>query len=105
MKLFVFQFINSYASFFYLAFIAESFGECPEVGCMSSLAINVAIIFGSRLVTAFISKVIVPFFTYRYRLWDAKKRKEESRLQHKEYSRPEQEFLLEKVSFPSYSIG
>jgi hypothetical protein len=96
-KLFVFQFINSYASFFYLAFIAEYVGECPEAGCMSSLAINVAIIFGSRLATAFISKVILPFFTYRYRLWDAKKKQEESKLQHKEYSRPEQELMLEKV--------
>jgi hypothetical protein len=27
MKIFLFQFVNSYASFFYLAFVAKSMGE------------------------------------------------------------------------------
>lgn len=28
MKIFLFQFVNSYASFFYLAFVAKGMGEC-----------------------------------------------------------------------------
>ena len=36
-KIFLFQFVNSYASFFYLAFIADSLGDCPPDGCMGTL--------------------------------------------------------------------
>lgn len=58
-KLFIFQFVNSYSSFFYLAFIAKylpnpadddvNVGECGYEDCMVSLAINLGIIFGIRL--------------------------------------------------------
>lgn len=39
-KIFLFQFVNSYASFFYLAFIAQSFGDCPQDGCMGILGMS-----------------------------------------------------------------
>lgn len=58
-KLFMFQFVNSYSSFFYLAFVASyrknpndddnNVGECGYSDCMIALAINLAIIFGMRL--------------------------------------------------------
>ncbi len=55
-KLFVFQFVNSYASFFYIAFIAkyqpsqpsakENWqGDCGAEDCMRPLALNLGIIF------------------------------------------------------------
>jgi hypothetical protein len=48
-KVFIFQFINSYASFFYLAFVAMYVGECSkDTGCMPSLAFNVGVIFFTR---------------------------------------------------------
>lgn len=53
MKLFFFQFINSYASFFFLAFVAEYVqGGCGsgESACLKNLAVNLAIIFGTRIV-------------------------------------------------------
>ncbi len=59
-KLFIFQFINSYSSFFFLAFIAQNLtrpdgvaddfvGQCGASSCMEPLSINLAIIFGTRL--------------------------------------------------------
>lgn len=41
-KIFLFQFVNSYASFFYLAFVAQFTGDCPpDIGCMPALASNI----------------------------------------------------------------
>jgi len=59
-KIFVFQFLNSYASFFFIAFVAPFISPSPnnlknfpgQYGaetCMQPLAINLGIIFGMRL--------------------------------------------------------
>lgn len=92
-KIFLFQFVNSYASFFYLAFIAEQLGDCPAGGCMSSLAINLAIIFGSRLVTGNLFELLIPYLSYQY-----KYTKEVAKHGWK-MSRPEKELMLDRVSF------
>lgn len=68
-KIFLFQFINSYASFFFLAFIAEYLaspkntspdfvGQCGAKNCMEPLSINLVIIFGSRLVLTNLSDYV-----------------------------------------------
>ena len=55
-KLFLFQFVNSYASFFYIGFIAKYqpsqpdaqdnwVGDCGAKNCMQPLAMNLGIIF------------------------------------------------------------
>jgi hypothetical protein len=75
-KIFVFQFVNSYASFFYLAFIARSFNDCPGDNhdeCMGPLAYNLAIVFGTRLVTMPIFQTLIPYIMYCYRIESAKK--------------------------------
>lgn len=64
-KIFWFQFVNSYASFFYLAFVAEFVGDCPESGCMSALSINLAIIFLVRLVSGNAMELLLPYLSYR----------------------------------------
>lgn len=56
MKLFLFQFCNNYASFYYIAFIApwrpnppdspNTTGECGFQDCMEALAVNLGIVFG-----------------------------------------------------------
>ena len=66
-KVFVFLFINSYASFYYLAFIAELVGDCPVQGCMYTLAINVCIVFGSSLASSVFMQIIFPYVGYKYR--------------------------------------
>eukprot|EP00607_Mallomonas_marina_P002350 CAMPEP_0182425280 /NCGR_PEP_ID=MMETSP1167-20130531/11642_1 /TAXON_ID=2988 /ORGANISM="Mallomonas Sp, Strain CCMP3275" /LENGTH=733 /DNA_ID=CAMNT_0024605807 /DNA_START=65 /DNA_END=2266 /DNA_ORIENTATION=- len=64
-KLFLFQFVNSYASFFYLAFIAEYLGTCEGPNCMSALALNLAIIFGVRIIASNATGMLIPYFQYR----------------------------------------
>lgn len=89
-KTFIFQFVNSYASFFYLAFIAEGYGDCPEDGgCMKTLAINLAIIYGSRLLIGNLTNLVLPFIQYAYKRETYKEKYKETGL-----TRPEQESLL-----------
>eukprot|EP01031_Cornospumella_fuschlensis_P034701 gene34701-42020_t len=70
-KIFIFQFVNSYSSFFYLAFLAERVGDCPDLnegGCMPSLTSNLGVIYATRLISGtIISKVVLPYFAYKWR--------------------------------------
>lgn len=97
-KIFLFQFVNSYASFFYLAFIAESMGDCPDGGCMSTLTINLAIIFGSRLISGNLLELLLPYLSYQY------KYRKEMLLYSGKITRPEKEFLLDKYDTMSSSL-
>eukprot|EP01038_Epipyxis_sp_PR26KG_P005759 gene5759-7950_t len=88
-KIFWFQFINSYASFFFLAFIAEGLGQCHENGCMPTLALNLGIIFGIRLASGNFFELFIPYITYQYKYLNEIKQSEGK------ITRPEKEFLLE----------
>lgn len=44
-KLFAFQFVNSYASFFYVAFIKSLAGDPCEGTCMAELSTAIGVIF------------------------------------------------------------
>lgn len=68
-KMFAFLFINSYASFYYLAFIAELVGDCPVQGCMYTLGINVCIVFGSTLAGSLFTQLVLPYVSYKYRYY------------------------------------
>jgi anoctamin-10/anoctamin-7 len=80
MKLFVFQFVNSYASFFFLAFIAlylarsssidddSVVGQCGASTCMYPLSINLAIIFGVRLTVTNFLDIFIPYVTYKMKI-------------------------------------
>lgn len=70
-KIFVFLFINSYASFYYLAFLAENLGDCPAQGCMYALAINLAVVFGSSLASSACLQLILPYLQYQYSYYAA----------------------------------
>ncbi len=67
-KLFVFQFVNSYASCFYIAFIAEylqvpagspkgSVGACGGPDCMDILSQNLIIVFAVQIFTGSLAKI------------------------------------------------
>jgi hypothetical protein len=80
MKLFVFQFVNSYASFFFLAFIAlylarsssidddSVVGQCGASTCMYPLSINLAIIFGVRLTVTNFLDIFIPYVNYKMKI-------------------------------------
>jgi uncharacterized protein YoxC len=110
-KIFLFQFVNSYASFFFLAFIAEFMGGCQvdnqgddSAGgdCMFPLTLNLAIIFGSRLAVGNITELLLPYLGYKYRMKTMMKTLNGNL---DVLTRPEAEFLLEEYDVQSSSIA
>ena len=78
LKLFCFQFVNNYASFYYLAFVApyrppppgassDSVGECGFKDCMAALAVNLGITFGLRMTLTNFILWLYPFYSRRSR--------------------------------------
>ena len=59
-KLFAFQFVNSYASFFYVAFIKNLAGDPCEGTCMSELSAAIGVIFITRLVVGNAQEILMP---------------------------------------------
>eukprot|EP01039_Chlorochromonas_danica_P004477 gene4477-4905_t len=97
-KIFWFQFVNSYASFFYLAFVAEWMGDCPTSGCMSSLTLNLGIIFLIRLVSGNALELLIPYLSYRFKYLKL------MATHAGKISRPESEARLEKYDLLSSSL-
>ena len=78
-KMFAFQFINSYSSFFFLAFVASYMtrgatdddesndytGQCGATSCMIPLGLNLGIIFGSRITVTNALEVLMPYYAYK----------------------------------------
>lgn len=98
-KLFAFQFINSYASFFFLAFIASNLqradgapdsytGQCGAPTCMTPLMVNLAIIFGSRITVTNAINIAIPYYAYK------NNHKKETEGIVGELTRPEEDYLL-----------
>jgi hypothetical protein len=96
-KIFLFQFVNSYASFFYLAFIAKYFGDCPQNGCMGVLGINLGIIYGTRLAASYSCELLLPYFDFLLRYGQSMYSAGADMMSS--ISRPEKEHLLDEVSF------
>jgi hypothetical protein len=100
-KIFVFQFLNSYASFFFIAFVApfitpsqnnpKNFpGQCGAETCMQPLAINLGIVFGMRLTFSNIIDILVPYVQYHLN----KRTEMAGASRDNVLSRPEKEMLL-----------
>jgi hypothetical protein len=94
-KVFAFQFINSYASFFYLAFFAQQMEAdgCGPSGCMYALGYNLAIIFVTQLVSGQILQLAVPYGEIVAKK-EAEKMKCEEEGNTEPETRPEHEFKL-----------
>ena len=91
------QFVNSYSSFFYLAFIAPFISECgtaTTTSCMESLAINVAIVFGLQITSGNAIEAYLPYLWLRINI----RRKGISTEEFQRLPRPEQEFYMLQYS-------
>jgi hypothetical protein len=75
LKTFLFQFVNSYASFFYIAFVKEA-ATCVapslvlpkgRAACMSELQTQLLTIFGSKLVVGNLTEVLIPMLKVKLR--------------------------------------
>lgn len=70
-KTFLFQFVNSYSSLFYVAFVKgrvrmlDQSTECEGGDCMSELAMQLGIIFVTQLVVNNVQEVLIPYIKYR----------------------------------------
>lgn len=62
------QFVNSYASLFYIAFIEPFTTGCPYDSCLDNLCQSLAIIFCTRLVIANTAEVYLPRFMMKRKL-------------------------------------
>ena len=118
-KLFTFQFINSYASFFYIAFVAQflsrprnalpgDIGQCGAPSCMDALALNLFIVFGTRVTV----NNIIEYHLSRYEC--EKKRAEETKVNKTGLSQegleenmtpPEEDYLLLPTNPMQFSIA
>ncbi|KAG7398976.1 hypothetical protein PHYBOEH_009969 [Phytophthora boehmeriae] len=70
-KVFLFQFCNSFASFFYIAFIKRSAeGSCLfGDNCMKELRDQLLVLFLVRIVIGNTTEVVVPYLKHRYQLY------------------------------------
>ena len=119
-KLFFFQFVNSYSSCFYIAFIAQympappgspvgAVGECGGPDCMEALSINLSIIFALQFLNGSLFKAgpayIISFFKSKEFQKDYTRRGFFSifnlmpQSEFRKISRPETEYLLVQVKF------
>lgn len=90
-KLFAFQFVNSYAPFFYIAFLKDIVGDpCEYDSCMAELSMSLGIIFGTRLLVGNMQEVGVPFVSSLI------KRRQETSGTDEKLTRAEQEFTMEE---------
>lgn len=97
LKIFLFQFVNSYASFYYVAFAARYAGDCEAAVCLQSLAINLATLYITQVLVGNVISLLVPYLTLKYKYYSYIKKNAHM------LSRPEIEFLLEPVS--NFDIG
>ncbi|CAM9205929.1 unnamed protein product [Chrysoparadoxa australica] len=89
-KLFAFQFINSFGSFFYLAFIGEPLiGIKCETDCMTLLSHNLMIVFITQLVVGNITELLIPYLQYKKKRHDETKGADRADLTH-----AEEEYML-----------
>lgn len=90
-KLFAFQFVNSYASLYYIAFIKNSTEGCDYSSCMDELCNALGIIFVTRLLTGNLSETLGPYIKGYLR----KREEEKEAVMEAPMSRVEEEFNYE----------
>ena len=132
-KTFLFRFINSYFSFFYIAFfkrVAERdvLKQCVSLhegedcykgcgtrfvpaGCMEELSTQILVIFLTQTLFGNITEMIIPMFKRHYAMWkEAKETKklkgsdhEELELEQPEAEAKYSEYRIEKESFDDFA--
>ena len=71
-KLFLFQFVNSYTSLFYIAFLKVSVEGCENDNCISELTLQLETIFITNLLLNFV-EIFTPLLMTKYNTWKENK--------------------------------
>jgi len=120
LKTFIFRFFNSYASFFYIAFIKKPLeGNCLQksdldekgnvqyMDCMEELEIQIMSIFATQLIVMNASEALKPWFKMKLRIWKEKLNTLNFDDYEDTYEQPELELKYEpyeeKEAFDDYS--
>jgi hypothetical protein len=105
-KLFVFLFINSYGTFFYIAFIAQNIGDgdCGGATCMPALALNLAIIFGVRELSAITHEAVIPWLQWQQKVYTMNDGNKDSKTHHRRLTQAELQFLSPQYDVMKESI-
>jgi hypothetical protein len=106
-KLFVFLFVNSYGSFFYIAFVASQVGDgdCGGATCMPALALNLAVIFGIRELSAIMQEAIIPWLRWQRKLDKVNQFDDKDESARQVLSRAELQFISPAYDVMKDSIG
>lgn len=73
-KVFLFQFCNSFASFFYIAFFKRSIeGQCIKDNCMQELRDQLLVLFLIRIVIGNTLEVVIPYLKHQFALFQERK--------------------------------
>ena len=88
-KLFLFQFVNSYNSLFYIAFLKNTVEGCRDEDCMHELTIQLSTIFITNLFLN-ISELGTPFLMQKLFVW-----LEERKLKKRQQENPERVVRME----------
>lgn len=104
-KTFIFQFVNSFASLFYIAFVKPYIPDLdPCVGsCMGELQSSLGTIFLTRLATGSILKLLIPYITQKQREKAESKGKDLDELSEVERAFIQQEYHVMLGPFADYA--
>ncbi|OMJ92465.1 hypothetical protein SteCoe_4807 [Stentor coeruleus] len=75
-KLFLFQFVNSYISLFYIAFVKRHLEGCNDDNCIDELTLQIATIFITNMLLNFV-EIFVPMIMTKIDVWREKRESEE----------------------------
>jgi Calcium-activated chloride channel len=87
-KLFIFQFINSYSSFFYIAFAKDDLEGCKDDSCIHELELQFQTTFVTIVLLNTV-EILSPIITSKYKIWKETSQRTEytssEPLSHEEY--------------------
>lgn len=98
-KLFLFQFVNSYTSLFYIAFVKRDVEGCEDDNCIDELTLQLATIFITNLLLNFV-EILTPMLMTKYSKYKENKAILEKFGEEKKLSNEEEQAKLGQYDTP-----
>eukprot|EP00397_Hematodinium_sp_SG-2012_P003524 GEMP01003532.1.p1 GENE.GEMP01003532.1~~GEMP01003532.1.p1 ORF type:complete len:850 (+),score=149.66 GEMP01003532.1:147-2696(+) len=95
-KMFLFRFVNTFNSIFYIAFVQRYVDGCPEENCIPLLRIQIFMVFGMNTMLSIVD-IFKPWLVHRWH-----RRQEDSQLSNENINRP-RSFLEDQNKMLDYS--
>ena len=98
-KLFLFQFVNSYTSLFYIAFFKGDHEGCSDDNCIDELSLQLETIFITNFLLNLV-EIFTPMLLTKYKTWSEKRAIEKKYHEERVVSEEEWESKLSKYDTP-----